>query len=102
MNGKTFAVDHLIKLTESRLVLVGNLAMIPLTVTYTYDGKNYVIEHTYGQTRMITTIDADAKFPHVDNLDNNTIALEFESNYQLKAAVATWNKEGRDAFMSFS
>lgn len=102
MNGKTFAVDHLIKLTESRLVLVGNLAMIPLTVTYTYDGKNYVIEHTYGQTRMITTIDADAKFPHVDNLDNNTIALEFESNYQLKAAVATWNGEGRDAYMSFT
>lgn len=95
-------MNHLIKLTENRLVVVGTSSMRPLTVTYEYNGKTWVVNSVFGKQTYITQKDPNAQFPHVDNLNNKTIALEFESNYQLKAATATWSGEGKDAVMNIS
>lgn len=99
--GSTRYVDHLIKLNETKLVLVANNGFLPLTITKTASGKEWKVEVVEGQTKYI--IDSRASvYPHCDNLDDVAVAFEYEQDYKIFVGVAWWKGEGKQATMETS
>ena len=94
-------VDHLIKLNETKLVLVGSNRLLPVEATDSFDGKKHTIKLTLGQPKTITDM-PKGQFPHVDDLqDGKSVAYIFEDleNYRLMAGYAVWRGEGESAYM---
>lgn len=94
-------VDHLIKLNETKLVLVGSNRLLPVEATDSYDGKKHTVKLTLGKENIITGM-SGGQFPHVDDLqDGKSVAYIFEDleNYRLMAGYAVWKGEGEAAYM---
>ena len=100
--GVSVTVSHLIQLNDTKLILVGNNRMIPLTVSDNYDGKHHTLSCVFGQPNTIA-VSENSIFPHVDNLDGNHVAFIYEdhSNYRLMAGYGTWTGEGEQAKIQF-
>ena len=100
--GVSVTVSHLIQLNDTKLSLVGNNRMIPLTVSDNYDGKHHTLSCVFGQPNTIA-VSENSIFPHVDNLDGNHVAFIYEdhSNYRLMAGYGTWTGEGEQAKIQF-
>ena len=91
-------IDHLIKLSETRCLVVGNNEMHPVTIELESTGKTEVPTPVFGQRFILEEAETTA-FPHVDTLDNTTVAFIFEKNYQIWAGTATWSGEGKSSQM---
>ena len=96
---RNIEVDHLIKLSESRCVVIGNNEMITVTIQSEVIGKKEVPTPVFGKEHFILEEAETTAFPHVDSLDNTTVAFIFEKNYQLWAGTATWAGEGTESRM---
>ena len=102
--GVSVTVDHLIQLNDTKLILVGNNRMIPITVSDNYDGKKHVLDCVLGKANQMAEASKNTIFPHVDNLDGTNVAFIYEdwNNYQLMAGYGTWTGEGENAKIEFT
>ena len=101
--GNPLKVDHLIKMNDTKLVLVGSNSMLPITIKDDFDGTNHHIDAVYGQlTRIFNS--RDPIFAHADNLDGDRVAYIFEdlANFKIMAGFGTWVGEGKEARMQLS
>lgn len=60
--GVSVTVSHLIQLNDTKLILVGNNRMIPLTVSDNYDGKHHTLSCVFGQPNTIA-VSENSIFP---------------------------------------
>ena len=72
--------------------------MLPVTIELVSTGKTEVPTPVFGQRFILEEAETTA-FPHVDTLDNTTVAFIFEKNYQIWAGTATWSGEGKSSQM---
>lgn len=95
---ETIKIDHFIKLSEYRAVVVGNDEMIPTTVTV--DATGTIVEVEFGTKHLVLEDLDNTYYPHADRLDNETIGFIFERNYQIWAGTATWSGWGSNATLT--
>ena len=91
----------MIKLNETKLVLVANNGLLPLTITYDKSGKEKEVTVVEGQTKYFIN-DKAAVFPHVDNLNGKYVAYIYEQDFKIMTGYAGWEGEGKDAYMKIS
>lgn len=103
VSGGEFKVSHLIKLNDTKLVLVGSNSMLPITIKDNFDGRNHHVDADYGQVSTIFKSDKSI-FPHCDNLDTKRVVYIYEdlTNFKIMAGFATWTGEGTNARMEIS
>lgn len=73
--------------------------MYTITIEMETSGKSEKPVPTFGREAFYLDEAETTAFPHVDRLDNTTVAFIFEKNYQIWAGTATWQGEGRDSKM---
>lgn len=71
--------------------------MIPVTIQFEASGKTELPKPVFGTKHYRLDKGETTAFPHVDRLDNTTVAFIYEKDYQLWAGTATWSGEGESA-----
>lgn len=100
VGGEMRRVSDVVKLSHNRFVVVSPNALLPLTAEVTRAESGRVsVEFYFGHN---IDLPEGARWPHLDKLDNDTMAMIFERNMYLYTCLAKVSGAGSDMTITYT
>ena len=88
LSGEVSKVDDVVRVSRERFIVVGSRELLPISVKVErQQGRVHVFFYQGTPTALVNDED---KWPHADNLNNDTFVLIYENGYNLYTRVGHW------------
>ena len=88
LDGEVRKVDDVVRVSRQRFIVVGSRELLPITAVVERQDKRIRVNFYQGTPTAL--VNDEDKWPHADNLNNDTFVLIYENGYNLYTRVGHW------------